>query len=88
MAGTNAADAVGGEFADGPAVSALGGVAPATLHRHAFLVGCPRSGTTLLERMLGSHPQLASSSESAVWHSAVWMPFLREAPALQACVQC
>ena len=28
--------------------------------------------------MLGSHPQLASSSESAVWHSSVWMPFLRE----------
>jgi tetratricopeptide (TPR) repeat protein len=51
----------------------------ATSRPHAFLVGCPRSGTTLLERMLGSHPQLASSSESVVWHSAVWMPFLREA---------
>ena len=55
--------------------------APAvTPRRHAFLVGCPRSGTTLLERMLGSHPQLASSSEAAVWHSAVWMPLLRECP--------
>ena len=51
-----------------------------TPRRHAFLVGCPRSGTTLLERMLGSHPQLASSSEAAVWHSAVWMPLLRECP--------
>jgi hypothetical protein len=49
-----------------------------TPRRHAFLVGCPRSGTTLLERMLGSHPHLAASSESAVWHSAVWMPLLRE----------
>ena len=48
--------------------------------RHAFLVGCPRSGTTLLERMLGSHPQLACSSESAVWHSQVWMPLLRAHP--------
>ena len=51
---------------------------PAALHRHALLVGCPRSGTTLLERMLGSHPQLACSSESAVWHSDVWTPLLRE----------
>jgi tetratricopeptide (TPR) repeat protein len=51
---------------------------PVMPRRHAFLVGCPRSGTTLLERMLGSHPQLASSSESAVWHSSVWMPFLRD----------
>jgi hypothetical protein len=53
-------------------------IRPRTPRRHAFLVGCPRSGTTLLERMLGSHPGLASSSESAVWHSAVWMPLLRE----------
>ncbi len=53
---------------------------PATPHRHAFLVGCPRSGTTLLERILSSHPQLASSSESSVWHSHVWMPLLRGHP--------
>lgn len=45
--------------------------------RHAFIVGCPRSGTTLLERMLGSHPQMVSSSESTIWHSQVWMPLLR-----------
>jgi tetratricopeptide (TPR) repeat protein len=51
---------------------------PVMPRRHAFLVGCPRSGTTLLERMLGSHPQLASSSESTVWHSTLWMPLLRE----------
>ena len=51
---------------------------PVEPHSHAFLIGCPRSGTTLLERMLGSHSQLASSSESTVWHSAVWMPLLRE----------
>lgn len=45
--------------------------------RHAFLVGCPRSGTTLLERMLGGHPEVVCSSESTVWRSAVWMPLLR-----------
>ncbi|MDX8497990.1 autotransporter outer membrane beta-barrel domain-containing protein [Mesorhizobium sp. VK4C] len=54
---------------------------PTTPRRHAFLVGCPRSGTTLLERMLGSHPQLAASSESTVWLSSLWMPFLRECDA-------
>jgi hypothetical protein len=66
------------EAAPPPAVFHRWAEAPAMPRRHAFLVGCPRSGTTLLERMLGNHPQLASSSESAVWHSAVWMPLLRE----------
>lgn len=28
-----------------------------------FVVGCPRSGTTLLQRMLDNHPQLAVSNE-------------------------
>jgi tetratricopeptide (TPR) repeat protein len=28
-----------------------------------FIVGLPRSGTTLLERMLGNHPQVASAGE-------------------------
>ena len=29
-----------------------------------FAVGCPRSGTTLLQRMLDSHPQLAVTNDS------------------------
>lgn len=29
-----------------------------------FLVGCPRSGTTLLQSLLGAHPQVASFPES------------------------
>lgn len=53
---------------------------PATPRRHALLAGCPRSGTTLLERMLDSHPQLVSSAESMVWRNTVWMPLLREFP--------
>ena len=28
-----------------------------------FIVGLPRSGTTLLERILGSHPQVADAGE-------------------------
>jgi sulfotransferase family protein len=30
---------------------------------YVFVVGCPRSGTTLLQRMLDSHPQLAVANE-------------------------
>jgi hypothetical protein len=29
-----------------------------------FIVGCPRSGTTLLERMVNSHPSIAAIHES------------------------
>jgi hypothetical protein len=31
---------------------------------YLFVVGCPRSGTTLLQRMLDHHPQLAVSNDS------------------------
>ncbi len=31
---------------------------------HFFVVGCPRSGTTLLQRMLDAHPQLAVSNDT------------------------
>jgi hypothetical protein len=31
---------------------------------YLFVVGCPRSGTTLLERMLDHHPQLAVANDS------------------------
>jgi len=29
-----------------------------------FVVGCPRSGTTLLQRMLDSHPRLAVTNDT------------------------
>jgi hypothetical protein len=35
-----------------------------------FIVGCPRSGTTLLQRVLNAHPQLAITPESH------WIPRL------------
>jgi hypothetical protein len=35
---------------------------------HVFIVGCPRSGTTLLQRMANAHPQLAITPETQ------WIP--------------
>jgi hypothetical protein len=35
---------------------------------YVFVVGCPRSGTTLLQRMLDHHPQLAVANDAAfIW---------------------
>jgi Sulfotransferase family len=39
-----------------------------------FIVGCPRSGTTLLQRILNAHPQIAITPESH------WIPRLYEKP--------
>lgn len=39
-----------------------------------FIVGCPRSGTTLLQRILNAHPQIAITPESH------WIPRLHEKP--------
>jgi len=39
---------------------------------YVFIVGCPRSGTTLLRRMVNAHPQIAIISESH------WIPRLFE----------
>lgn len=38
---------------------------------YLFVVGCPRSGTTLLQRMLDSHPQLAVAYDSLFIPAAV-----------------
>ncbi|NES19250.1 MAG: sulfotransferase [Symploca sp. SIO3E6] len=36
-----------------------------------FLVGCPRSGTTLLQSLLAAHPKIASFPESKFFHFIV-----------------
>lgn len=35
-------------------------------HEGVVILGCPRSGTTLLRRLLGAHPELASPPETGV----------------------
>jgi hypothetical protein len=39
-------------------------------HRPIFVVGCPRSGTTLLQQMLHCHPRIALPSETRFVHPA------------------
>lgn len=39
-----------------------------------FIVGCCRSGTTLLQSLLASHPEIASFPESKFFVDLVWMP--------------
>ncbi|MCU0795458.1 MAG: sulfotransferase [Akkermansiaceae bacterium] len=46
---------------------ASGRVSPA----HAFLLGHPRSGTTLLEQMLDAHPRLVSIEESDIYSKCI-----------------
>ena len=38
---------------------------------YVFVVGCPRSGTTLLQRMLDSHPQLAVANDTEFIAAAI-----------------
>lgn len=44
------------------------------MNPYVFVVGCPRSGTTLLRRMLDAHPKLAITPETH------WIPRLCERP--------
>jgi Sulfotransferase family len=44
------------------------------MNPYVFIIGCPRSGTTLLQRMVNAHPQVAITPESH------WIPRLFEKP--------
>ena len=37
---------------------------PRTVNPYMFLVGCPRSGTTMLKRIVDAHPQIAITRET------------------------
>ncbi|MGB2200475.1 MAG: tetratricopeptide repeat-containing sulfotransferase family protein [Pseudooceanicola atlanticus] len=62
MAGfATAADRQKGLFDQGIATTLTG--ATRTTPRPAFILGMPRSGTTLLERMLAAHPEVSTTGE-------------------------
>ena len=44
---------------------------------HAFLLGHPRSGTTLLEQMLDAHPSVCSVEESDIYSTAIDAALIR-----------
>jgi tetratricopeptide (TPR) repeat protein len=49
-------------------------------HRLALLCGHPRSGTTLLEQVLDSHPDIISAEETAIFHDEVYFRLTRSLP--------
>jgi len=48
--------------------------------RLAFLGGHPRSGTTLLEQVLDSHPGIISLDETDIFHDDAYMPLAHRLP--------
>jgi tetratricopeptide (TPR) repeat protein len=46
----------------------------------ALLGGHPRSGTTLLEQVLDSHPDIISAEETTIFHDDAYMPLTRSLP--------
>jgi tetratricopeptide (TPR) repeat protein len=49
-------------------------------HRLALLGGHPRSGTTLLEQVLDSHPDIISAEETEIFYNEAYGPLLRGHP--------
>jgi tetratricopeptide (TPR) repeat protein len=56
------------------------GAALQTTHRIAFLGGYPRSGTTLLEQVLDSHPDVIAAEETSIFHDDAFVPLVRNLP--------
>jgi tetratricopeptide (TPR) repeat protein len=48
--------------------------------RLALLCGHPRSGTTLLEQVLDSHPDIISAEETPIFHDKAYVPIVRSFP--------
>jgi hypothetical protein len=47
-------------------------------YRLALLGGHPRSGTTLLEQVLDTHPEVVSAEETEIFHNAAYLPLTRK----------
>jgi tetratricopeptide (TPR) repeat protein len=50
------------------------------LHRLALLGGHPRSGTTLIEQVLDSHPDIVSAEETEIFKHDAYIPLMRGQP--------
>jgi len=50
------------------------------LRRFAILCGHPRSGTTLLEQVLDSHPEVMTAEETHILHDEAYLPLSRGFP--------
>ncbi len=59
---------------------AAAGEAVQPLHRLAILCGHPRSGTTLLEQVLDSHPGVVTAEETHILHDEAYLPLSRGFP--------
>ena len=53
------------------------GPALAPARRMALLCGHPRSGTTLLEQVLDSHPDMVSAEETEIFHDYAYIPLMQ-----------
>ncbi len=60
---------------------AAAGVSLQPVKRFAILCGHPRSGTTLLEQVLDSHPGVTTSEETQILHDEAYLPLTRGFPA-------
>ena len=58
----------------------LSGQLPPPHHRLALLGGHPRSGTTLLEQVLDSHPDIVSAEETEIFKHDAYVPLMRGYP--------
>lgn len=56
------------------------GAALAPIRRIALLCGHPRSGTTLLEQVLDSHPDMVSAEETEIFHDYAYIPLMKGLP--------
>lgn len=59
---------------------------PIAPRRAAFIIGCARSGTSVLKRVLGRHPEIAAlpSEANDLWHPGLypWRPDVHPVPPL------
>jgi Flp pilus assembly protein TadD len=51
--------------------------------RLSLLCGHPRSGTTLLEQVIDSHPEIVSAEETQIFHDFAYMPLMWRFPTEQ-----